>query len=168
GAPGAGPGCNPWSVAFALWVGRGEPQPAARSASAARAALAGAFHTLEPVLGERLPRSNGEGVDVLNGRCTQRVLDRAQPDAGLVRLGPAAAEEVRAAHGAERLRAPLVRLVGAQELLALEDRHLVAAQAAVRCPRAARELLARRAVAEGAGLEVVRHFELHSTALAAS
>ena len=98
----------------------------------------------------------------------QRVVDRAQPDAGLVRLGPAAAEQVRAADRAERLRGAFLGLVGAEQLLALEDRDLLAAQTAVRGADAAGELLAGRAVAERARLEVVGDLEPDSAALAAS
>jgi hypothetical protein len=83
-------------------------------------------------------------------------------------LGPAATEQVRAADRAERLRGALLRLVGAQQLLALEDRDLLAAQPAVRGADPAGELLASGAMAERPRLEVVRDLEPDSTALAAS
>src|SRR4029077_11185595 len=84
----------------------------------------------------------------------------------LVGLRPASAEQVRAADRAERLRGAFLGLVGAEQLLALEDRHLLAAQAAVRGADAAGELLAGRAVAEGPRLEVIGNLEPDSAALA--
>src|SRR3954447_20243384 len=133
-----------------------------------RAGLAAAVDALEAVLGQRLPGGDGADVDVLLRRSGELIIDRAEPHARLVGLRPAAAEEVRPAHRAERLGRALLRLVRAQELLAREDRDLVAADAAVRRADAAGELLARRAVTERPRLERVGHLEQDSPALAAS
>src|SRR3954471_2325439 len=130
--------------------------------------LGRALDALEPVVRQRLPAGDRPGVDVLRGGAGERVVDRAQADARLVGLGPAAAEQVRAADRAERLRGALLGLVGAEQLLAGEERDLLAADAAVRGADAAGELLAGGAVAERARLEVVRHLELDPTALAAA
>jgi len=59
-------------------------------------------------------------------------------------------------------------LVGTEQLLAFEDRDLLAAKAAVRGAGAAGKLLAGGAVTEGARLEVIRHLEPDPAALAAS
>jgi hypothetical protein len=132
------------------------------------AELAGALDALEPVVGERLPARHGAREDVLHRLAGKRVVDRAEANAGLVGVGPAAAEEVRSADRAEGLRGALLRLVGAQELLALEDPHLVADETPVRGADAAGELLAGRAVTEGARGKGVRDLEPDPAALAAS
>src|SRR4051794_16645489 len=130
--------------------------------------LSGALDLLEPVVRERLPTRQRTRVDVLRGSAGQWIVDRAQPDARLVGLGPAPAEQVRAAHRTERLRAAVLGLVGAEQILAGEERDLLAADAPVRGADAAGELLAGRAVAERARLEVVGDLELDPTALAAA
>src|SRR3954453_3755958 len=130
--------------------------------------LAGALDPLEPVVRERLPARQRTRVDVLRGSAGQWIADRPQPDARLVGLGPAPAEQVRAAHRAERLRAAVLGLVGAEQVFTREQRDLLAADAPVRGADAAGELLTGGAVAERARLEVVRHLELDPTALAAA
>src|SRR5436305_5564466 len=119
---------------------------------------------LEPVVRQRLPTRDRAHPDVVGRLSLERVVDRAQANAGAVGLRPAAPEQVRPADRAERLCGSLGRLVGAQELLAGDDRDAVARDAAVGGAGAAGELLAACAVAEGARLEVVRQLEADSAA----
>src|SRR6266516_2505952 len=129
---------------------------------------AGLLVMLETVVRKHLPARQGAGPDVAGGPALERVVDRAEADARALGLGPAAAEQVRAADRAERLRCSLRRPVGAEELLAGDDRDAVARDAAIRGAAAAGELFAARTVAEGGRLEVVRELEADSAAETAS
>src|SRR5207249_47920 len=82
--------------------------------------------------------------------------------------GPAGAEEIRAARRAERLRASFGRLERAQQLAAPQDPDGRRANPDVRSPDAAREPLARRAVAERQRTGLFRKLELHAPAETAS
>src|SRR2546421_3906663 len=135
-----------------------------RISSLGRVRLAALLVALEPVVRQRLPTRDRAHPDVVGRLSLERVVDRAQANAGAVGLRPAAPEQVRPADRAERLRGSLGRLVGAKKLLAGDDRDEAARDAAVGGAGAAGELLAACAVAEGARLEVVRQLEADSAA----
>ena len=102
------------------------------------------------------------------GLLLQPFVDRAQPDAALLGLRPAAAEQIRAAARAERLRTAFVRLVRRQELAALSDLDRLAPGAPVGGSDPARDPLARRAVAERCDRERLTDLEADAAAPAAA
>src|SRR4051812_41251791 len=136
--------------------------------STAVSSLRGRLVAGQAVVGNRLPRGGGPHEAVLVRPEVAGIVEGAQPDARPLGLRPAGTEEIRAARGAERLRAALVWLVGAEVLLPGHDPDRRRARAAVGGARAARELLAARAVAERAGLERLRHLEDDAAAQAAA
>src|SRR5215211_3131675 len=124
--------------------------------------------TRQPVVGQRLPGGDRADVDVRIGLHIKPIVDRGQADARLFRVRPAAAEEVRPTARAERLRAALVGLVRSEELAACRDLDRFGAGAPVGRSDAARDPLARGAVAERGGGERLGDLELHAAAPAAS
>src|SRR5205085_10746999 len=72
---------------------------------------------LGTIVRERLPGRERADVDVAVRPLLERGVDRAQADARELRVRPAAPEQVRPAHRAERLRRALLGLVGADELV---------------------------------------------------
>src|SRR6478672_13836578 len=98
----------------------------------------------------------------------ERRVDCAQPDAREVGLRPAAAEEVRAALRTEGLGAPLVGLIRADEIVSRDEANRLRANVTIRRADAARDLLARRAVAERHVRELVQYLESNAAALTAS
>src|ERR1043166_7679352 len=101
---------------------------------------------------------------MLGRRALERRVDRRQPHAAVLPLGPPAAKEVRAAVRAERLRAASLRRVGTQQLAARGDVDRVAARAGVRGRGAAGQPLAARAVAVAARLELAVDLEADTPA----
>src|SRR6185295_15641350 len=85
-----------------------------------------------------------------------------------LRVGPAAAEEIRAAPRAERLRASSGWLEGLQQVSALDDPDRGRADASVQSGGAAGELLAALAVAVAKRLGSLGDLECHAAAEAAS
>src|SRR5207244_10191977 len=86
-------------------------------------------------------------VDVDAWTRLEWIVQRRRPDARDLRLRPAAAEEVRAAGAAERLRAANGGLERLQQFLALENPDRLRRHAPIHGSDAARELLAAFAVA---------------------
>ena len=82
-------------------------------------------------------------------------------------FGPLAAEQARAAHGAERLDRA-ARVVDADQLLALEQAELLARDVSDREPESARVLAAARAVTVDRAREGQRHLELDAPTEAAA
>src|SRR5204862_5627159 len=110
---------------------RGRLQPRARAAVQVGGARRGdrdaalgpaGLEAFGAVVGQRLPRREGADVEVRLRAFRRWLVECREAHARVLRLGPAAAEEVGAARRAERLRAALVRLERAAELLALQDR----------------------------------------------
>src|SRR5436190_22593809 len=150
--------------------GRGAAGAGGRPAPAAARGLGAPpdLEALGAVLGERLPRRQRADVQMGIRPLFERRIDRAQADAGELRLGPAAAEEVRAADQAEGLGRALVRLVGANEVFAGEQENVLGADAPVGGADATGDLLAGRAVAKGHRDEVADDFEVDAATLAAA
>src|SRR4029453_11808368 len=142
----------------------GRPAPEAAGGLGAAPDL----EALGAVVRKRLPRRERADVEVGVRRLFERRVDRAQADARELRVGPAAAEEVRAADHAEGLGGALVRLVGADEVFAGEQENVLGADAPVGGADASGDLLAGRAVTEGHREEVADDFELDAAALAAT
>src|SRR5882672_10953752 len=94
----------------------------------------------------------------------ERRVDCAQPDAREVGLRPAAAEEVRAALRAERLGAALLGLICADEIVSGNEANGLRANVTIRRADAARDLLARRAMAERHVRELVQYLESNAAA----
>src|SRR6188508_2296355 len=101
----------------------------------------------QAVVGEDLPCGGRADERVALGLAVVVEAERAQSDARGLRLGPAAAEEVRAADGAEALRRPAVRRVRREEIRTLEHADRVRLHAAAHRAVPAGDPLAERAVA---------------------
>src|SRR4051812_44175880 len=126
------------------------------------------FEALEPVAGQRFPGGDGSDVDVRARARGEFVAQPSRSHAGGLRLGPAAAEEIRAAPLAERLRAAFGGLEGLQEVSAFDDTDRTRKNASVQRAYAAGELLAALTVAVAKSLGCLGDFELHAAAEAAS
>src|SRR4029077_6993978 len=126
------------------------------------------LEALETVVRQRFPGSDGSDVDVRARTRGELVVQRTRPHARDLRVRPAAAEEIRAAPLAERLRASAGWLEGLQQVPTLEDPDRGRAHASVQRTGAARELLAACAVAVAKRLGRFGDLELHAAAEAAS
>src|SRR5262249_47031559 len=91
----------------------------------------------------------------------ERLLDGRDADEGALAFRPAAAEQVRPAVPAERLRAATRRREAPKQLLATDDADRRGRHAEVDRPGSARELLAARGVARaeacGRGVDLESH-----------
>src|SRR4030095_14487409 len=98
------------------------------------------------------------------GKVADFLVERRHADAAVLGLGPAAAEEIRSAGEAVRLRASLGRLIRLNEILSLDDADRGRGRANVRRAGAARQLLAACAVTEPDPVRRHIHVELHTSA----
>ena len=136
-----------------------------RCAGARRRVAGEACRILRQIVDDLLPRGAriDEGVKL---RADARVVvERAEADRHLRAVGPAPAEDARAAHRAERLHGEtLAALIRPDQLRAAAQLELLARDTRLRAHRRARVLPAARAMAMIGANEGLRDLEAHTPA----